>query len=220
MNEHENPPQMYQPPGIDTRPTSGLAVTSMVLGILCLCFGPLALVPLILGIIGILTTGANGQKKGQGFAIAGTSLGAVGVLGSCLSVGILLPALGKARQQAQLLMSQTQVQSIVQACIVYADNHDGSFPPVEGWEQALVDSGLIGQEILVSPREDGDGVSYIYLGGPHDYDASRIIVYEDPKHGEYIGVVVGFADGHTETISPRIFEEMLAEQVDAAEAQP
>ena len=214
------PPNMYQSPGPDTRPTSGLAVTSMVLGILFLCLGPLALLPLILGIIGISTTGANGKKQGQGFAIAGTALGGVGLMGSCLSIGIFLPALGKARAQATFLKSKTQVRSLLQGCIIYASDNNELFPPVVSWEDDLLAAGLIDTELLVSPGEDGDGVSYIYLGGEHTFDASQIVIFEDPNHWPNDGVIVGFADNHVEIIPFDIFEQMLAEQINEAEAQP
>jgi len=217
------PPNMYQSPGPDTRPTSGLAVTSMVLGILFLCLGPLALLPLILGIIGISTTGANGKKQGQGFAIAGTALGGVGLMGSCLSIGIFLPALGKARMAAQQLLSEAQLNQLVVACENYAIDNNNQYPPVETWEEDLY--GYLGiplDEAMVSPREDedGDGVSYIYLGGAYPEDPSHMLFYEDPKHYPRLGVLVGFVDSETEIIPFDIFEQMLAEQLSEAEAQP
>lgn len=222
MSEYDTPapPRMYQTPGPDIRPTSGLAVTSMVLGILFLCLGPLALLPLILGIIGITTTGANGQKKGQGFAIAGTALGGVGLMGTCLSIGILLPAIGAARQQAALIVSETQMRSIIQGCIMYADDHNGQFPPTASWEQDLVNMGLVDAAMFVSPGEDGDGVSYFYLGGENTFDATQIVLYEDPDHFPRSGVIVGFADNHVEEIPFDIFEQMLADQISETEAQP
>jgi hypothetical protein len=206
----------YQGSQPDTRPTSGLAITSLVLGILGLCLGPLAIVPLILGIIGITQTGTNGPRKGKGFAIAGTALGGVGIMGSCLSIGILLPALGKAKQQANKLRSMTHVRSIVQAAVVYSTDHEDQFPGVDQWPDAVLDLGLLDPEILVSPVEDGDGVSYIYLGGWNSFDAQQIVVYEDPKHFAE-GVIVGFADAHVEIVDHATFERMLQEQLSNTE---
>lgn len=217
MSEYDTPapPRMYQTPGPDIRPTSGLAVTSMVLGILFLCLGPLALLPLILGIIGITMTGANGQKKGQGFAIAGTALGGVGLMGTCLSIGILLPAIGAARQQAQQTLSEAQLNQLIVACESYALDNDWEYPAVATWEQDLYSYlGVSLEEAFVSPREyeDGDGVSYIYLGGTYPEEPTHILFYEDPKHYPNTGVLVGFVDSGTEIIPFDIFEQMLAEQ--------
>lgn len=45
-----------------------------------------------------------------------------------LLVGILLPALGKARQSARQLKDQTQVRGIVQSMVVWANGNGGSYP--------------------------------------------------------------------------------------------
>lgn len=45
-----------------------------------------------------------------------------------LLVGILLPALGKARQSARQLKDSTQVRGCVQAMVVWASNNQGSYP--------------------------------------------------------------------------------------------
>ncbi|MEV7971689.1 DUF4190 domain-containing protein [Cellulomonas sp. NPDC089187] len=63
----------YPPPHSHT--TDGVSIAALVTGIIGT--GPVALV---LGIIGLRRTGA-GRRGGRGFAIAGTVLGAVGILG-------------------------------------------------------------------------------------------------------------------------------------------
>ncbi len=45
-----------------------------------------------------------------------------------LLIGILLPALGKARQAARRLKDQTQVRGILQGLVTYASNHSDSYP--------------------------------------------------------------------------------------------
>jgi prepilin-type N-terminal cleavage/methylation domain-containing protein/prepilin-type processing-associated H-X9-DG protein len=45
-----------------------------------------------------------------------------------LLVGILLPALGKARQSARQLKDSTQVRGVVQSMIVWASNNQGKYP--------------------------------------------------------------------------------------------
>jgi len=51
-------------------------------------------------------------------------------------------------------------------------------------------------------------------------DKSLITIYEDPKHWPLRGVIVGFADGHVETIDHETFERMLAEQLAGQESSP
>jgi prepilin-type N-terminal cleavage/methylation domain-containing protein len=46
-----------------------------------------------------------------------------------LLIGILLPALGKARDAARDLVCQTNLRSIGQALMLYANDHKDSFPP-------------------------------------------------------------------------------------------
>ena len=45
-----------------------------------------------------------------------------------LLVGILLPALGKARASARQMKDATQVRGIEQACVVFANQNQGLFP--------------------------------------------------------------------------------------------
>lgn len=204
---------------MDSDRLSQISLWSMILGILFLCLGPLGLVPLVMGIVGIVKT-SGGKMRGMGFAIAGTALGSVAVLGSCLSVGILLPAFGKARQTAMMLKSQTQLRSIGQGMTIYATNNNDQFPPVDLTFDILLDQGLIESELLVSPLEDGDGVSYILVGVEElSFNATEIIAYEDPKHWD-AGVSVLFADMRVEMVPHLDFQAMLAEQEAQMSNQP
>lgn len=207
--ESTNPQANYTHP--EQRPLSHLALWSMIIGILSLCLGPLALIALIMGIVGIIITSSGKPKRGMGFAIAGTVLGAVGLLGTLLMIGIMLPALGAARERAQQVVSGSQVRAQLNAAIKYAGNNQDQFPPVDQWPTIVIDQGLLEPEVTVSPLEDGDGISYIYLGGWHSYDAQQIVIYEDPKHIKGF-VIVGFADGHVEEVPRSQFEQLLLKQ--------
>jgi len=75
------PPQVVFVPGMGQRPTSGLAVASMVLGIVgfftsCCTFGVLSLLAVILGHAGLSDTKRN-NKGGSGMAVTGLVLGYV-----------------------------------------------------------------------------------------------------------------------------------------------
>lgn len=79
------PPEGWQA----TRPTSGKAVAALVCGIAGIIVGVLCPVGyvaipvgLVLGILGIVETGANGRRSGRGLAIAGTVVSALAVAGA------------------------------------------------------------------------------------------------------------------------------------------
>lgn len=78
-------------------PTSGLAVASLVLGIVgivffCLCFVsiPCNVLAIVFGAVAMNQT-KKGEASGHGMALAGLILGIIGLL---LSVGIWLPGIG------------------------------------------------------------------------------------------------------------------------------
>ena len=94
-----------------------------------------------------------------------------------LLVGILLPALGKARQSARQLKDSTQVRGIIQSMIVWASNAQGSYPlpsavdtgneTVSATGEAknttgnilslMIFNGNISPELLISPAESNTG---------------------------------------------------------------
>lgn len=94
-----------------TAKTSGLAIVSLILGILGItCILPIvgSLAALILGIIALIKISKSGGLiKGLGLAIAGTILGGVGLVMGPLIVAMLVPAIVKARTKAY----QVQVMS-------------------------------------------------------------------------------------------------------------
>jgi hypothetical protein len=79
------PPPPPMPEGFANKVTSGKAIASLVLGlaglvgVLCHVTAPAALVGLVLGGLGIRETGANGTRKGRGFALAGLILCCVSI---------------------------------------------------------------------------------------------------------------------------------------------
>jgi prepilin-type N-terminal cleavage/methylation domain-containing protein len=91
-----------------------------------------------------------------------------------LLVGILLPALGKARASARQLKCSTQVRGVVQSCVIWAQNNASQYPLPSNLESGntpttsqtgeaknslsnmlslLIFNGNISPEILISPAE-------------------------------------------------------------------
>lgn len=103
-----------------------------------------------------------------------------------LLVGILLPALGKARASARQLKDSTQVRGIVQAMVVWASNNQSAYPlpsvidpttnttsegSAASWEpknttgnimSVLIQNGNISPEICISPAESNTGAVQRY----------------------------------------------------------
>ncbi|RMH26474.1 MAG: hypothetical protein D6692_09250 [Planctomycetota bacterium] len=108
--------------------------------------------------------------------------------------------------------SGSQLRSIHQAMAVYAASNNDQYPPVDDTFDILYAHGLVETETLVSPLEDGDGISYILTGLQEiTFRSDLIAAYEDPKHSEH-GVLVVFDDNRTEFLPHAEFEAMLARQ--------
>lgn len=147
--------------------TSTLAVTGMILGIFGLCFFPLGIAALILGIVA-LTQIADPARAltGRGMALAATILGGLSItlIPVALLIAILLPALGAARHAAQQMVNTTQVRQVVMAMDAYSQNNGGYYPgidasslpielTVEGRYAEILDSNYITGNVLISPNE-------------------------------------------------------------------
>jgi hypothetical protein len=192
---------------------SQAALWSMITGIVGLCMGPLGLIALVLGIIGISKTSGN-KMRGMGFAIAGTVLGVLGVLGTCLIVAILLPAIGQARITAQTMMSESRLEMIADGMLSYRDEH-GSLPEGENWQRTLSTYlvGMPDDPMFDSPISDGDEVEYVFVPDEYEFDGSKVMFYEDPDHRTVGGVVVVvFDDGSVGRVTIEELEVELRER--------
>lgn len=110
----------------------------------------------------------------------------------------------------------SEVRSLNIALAMYAGDHEWVYPSRDKWSESLIELGYREAEDFVSFAEDGDDASFVFVPGPCDSDSTKILVYENPDLFED-GVVVGFRDTHTETVTQETFERMLAEQLAAQE---
>lgn len=162
MSQYPPPP----PPAYDNSPmdyapqpkTSGMAMTSMILGILSiplLCAFGIGIIPgiiaIILGIVALSAISRNPQRYGgRGMAIAGIATGAGGTLLLVpLLVAILLPSLGKARELANRSTCAANVRGITQSMCVYAADNADMFP---------IQSSSYGSTLATSPAGTGGNV--------------------------------------------------------------
>src|SRR5262249_49300642 len=204
------------PPALATvaagRPTSGLAIASLVLGVLGFCSGGLtALVGLVLGIVALSKISrSQGQLGGKGLAIAAISISGVFVL---LLPALLLPALIKARQKAQETECVKHVKQVALAVRLFAEDNNGRYPTGASWCDAIA-TNLANAKLLQCPARPGlrcgygfnrqlagrtlssvppDVVMLFETSGGWNVTGGERELLQDSPHGR--SYVVGFADG-------------------------
>lgn len=136
MPDATTPPPL---PGAAPVKTSGLAITSLVLGILGMfTCGFTALPGLILGIIAIIKINDNkGILGGKGLAIAGTIVSGIFLLMLPIWAALLLPALNAARQRAMTINCVSNEKQLALAIRIYTGDHSDHFPPAATWCDAI-----------------------------------------------------------------------------------
>jgi len=149
--------------------------------------------------------GIHSHYSGAGIE---ASLGAVA--GGALGLGIMMPALARVRQQAQGVVSMTNLKQIGLASIMYADDNDGILP--QNFEQ--MNKYIGNTKVLESPQKPKgfSGPSYIYVGGRSVKDskspARDILAYENTEYCNDI-VTTLFLDGHVEKVQKTRFQSLL-----------
>ncbi|NIP22557.1 MAG: DUF4190 domain-containing protein [Phycisphaerae bacterium] len=214
--------------------TSGLAIASLVLGI-CGIFtcGLTAIIGLILGIVGLCAISKRApQLKGKGLAIAGIIISAILIVLMpimAIFMAILTPSFDTARSQAMNIMSMNNTKQICLAMAMYCEDNDGSFPPVDNWPDVL--KPYIGNEqMLMSPFDPEAGRAWAMnknLDGWKLNDikqpAKTVLIFESRLNGPPAGdrellpenprtirgYVIGFVDGHVESVSPDRLDEFI-----------
>lgn len=120
--------------------TSGLAIASLVLGILSIFTLFLTALPAVIcGIIGLVKIGnSNGQLKGKGLAITGIAMPAAALPIIAMLLAILMPALGNVKHMAQRIVCATNLQGLSTAVQTYSLDYDDEFPTGQKWCDLLI----------------------------------------------------------------------------------
>jgi competence protein ComGC len=202
--------------------TSGLAITSLVLGILgALTCGITALFGLILGVVALVKVkGSRGAVGGSGLALAGIIVSTFFLLIIPIMAAMLLPALATAKQKAQTINCVNNVKQLAVAMKVYqADNKD-QYPPAATWCDAI--KSMVGSEkVFQCPAgEQGQRCHYAYnakLNGLEEgkVNPETVMLFEteggwnvsggpelmlgNPRHGRLF--VVAYADGSVQQLT-------------------
>jgi prepilin-type processing-associated H-X9-DG protein len=196
--------------------TSGLAIVAMVLGILSFCtFFLTAPLAFILGIISlVMIARSNGRLKGMGFAITGIVVPIVAVPFVGFMMGILMPALAKARIVAQRQICANNLKQLGAAMMQYAEDNNDQFPSADKWCD-LLKPYCENEKLFVCPAARTGRCSYaINPDATPTSSGGTMLLFEtqdgwnqsggleiltnENHHGE--GSNVLFCDGHVEFI--------------------
>ncbi len=162
--------------------TSGLAVASLILGLLSFCLNVLAGIPaLILGIVALVVIGASaGRLGGRGLAVGGLI---TGFLGSALWVGLVvlgvMYGIPKVRESAARMASSNNLMMIGMALQNYHDEHNALPEPYQrtkdgkpglSWRVALLP--YLGEDALYKE---------FHLDEPWDSEHNKKLLSRMPK---------------------------------------
>jgi prepilin-type processing-associated H-X9-DG protein len=148
---------------------------------------------------------------------------------AALGMGIALPAMSQSREQAMRVHCSSNLRQIGQGILIYANDHQGSYPPDLGTLVKTVDMTAMafdcpgGRTDLpdvsnMTPDQIADWInsnsSYVYIGQnlKNDAPAETIVVYEKPSEHNYAGMNILYADGHVEFQSIWNARDALAKQ--------
>ncbi|HTS16276.1 MAG TPA: DUF4190 domain-containing protein [Verrucomicrobiae bacterium] len=203
MNEQVPP---SPPPITSPSKACGLAVASLVFGILGLmCVLPVVspILALTFGIVALnQISKSGGGLRGRGQAIAGLVLGGVGMLMIPIVAAMLLPALAQAKGKAQRIACMNNMRQIGMAMGMYAEEHDGKIPR-EFTDLKLYASNL--DKLLICPgAKDRTSPSYRIVlagkkwNGPETMDA---VVLTEQLGNHRRGRNALYGDGHVEFVT-------------------
>lgn len=208
-------------PGGPTK-TSGMAITSLVLGILgIVTCGVTSLFGAILGIIALVRINkSQGHLSGNGLAIAGIVTSGLFVLFIPIYAAMLLPALAKAKSKAQTITCVNNLKQLGLAVVVYAGDNKDAYPPPATW--CDVTANYRGTDkVLQCPTHLEARCGYAYNTNLFDRQAGEVapntvMIFESdagwnaaggpelmitqPRHGGVFNVC--FADGSVQQLQP------------------
>ena len=202
---------------------SGMAVTSLVLGILGIfTCGITALAGLILGIVAMVKVKNSGGKLGGGgLALAGTIVSGVFLFMLPIFAALLLPALASAKQKAQEINCMNNEKQLALAVMIYSNDHTNHFPPAATWCDAVKTSAGSEQVFRCTAANSTGRCDYAFNSKLDSLELGKVnpqtvMVFESdggwnasggsellPAKARHLRkfYVVAFADGHVEAVS-------------------
>lgn len=123
--------------------TSGMAITSLILGILGILSCGITIIlsapiGLILGIVALTKINKNPERlRGKGLALAGIITSGISFLMIPIFAAMLLPALAAAHDKAREINCVSNEKQLALAVKMYSDDHTNSFPSAATWCDAI-----------------------------------------------------------------------------------
>lgn len=208
--------------------TSGMAVTSLILGILGVATCGITVLlsapaGLVLGIIAMNKINRSpGLLRGKGLALAGIITSSVTFLMLPILAAMLLPALAAAKSRAEEINCINNEKQLALAIRIYSDDNSNHFPPAATWCDAIKKE--VGSEkVLKCPaatpssrcdyafnaRLDGLDISKVnsqtvmIFESDAGWDASGGpgLMISRARHGHGRVFVVAFTDGSVQRVS-------------------
>lgn len=211
-------------PSPPTPRTSGLAIATLIVGILALCGGLLAIPGILVGILAIRQVNrSSGRLTGLGLAWSGVGLSLIGILLGGLMSAVLYPVFVRAREAAVRQTCIAQAGQVATGVLIYAGDHDGGLPAADTWCDDLLPY-VKRRGIFVCPGTPKTSSSFAYnralAGHPLNEipDPARTVLIYESKLGwngaggpetmasafrAKPGYVIGFADGHATFVEPK-----------------
>ncbi|MFZ1072224.1 MAG: DUF4190 domain-containing protein [Verrucomicrobiia bacterium] len=204
--------------------TSGLAITSLVLGILgVFTCGITALFGLIFGVMALVKGRQNRGSVGEnGIALAGVIVSAIFVFMIPVFVAMLLPAFAAAKQRAQEINCMNNEKQLALAVHMYSNDNKDQFPPAATWCDAIR-SHVVSDKVFQCPAGDqSKRCNYAYNAKLDGMDRSKVnpntvLIFETEggwndsggpelmlnhaRHGHGRIFVIAFSDGHVEAVT-------------------
>jgi prepilin-type processing-associated H-X9-DG protein len=210
--------------------SSGMAIASLILGILGFCTAGLtAVLGLVFGLVALSQIRrSQGALKGRGFALAGSIVSGVAMLLIPIVVALTIPAVNKAKTQAQAIGCMNNMKQLALGVMMYANDNKERFPSSDDWCDAI--QKYVQPVTYQCPAGDRrqrsnyafnallSGVETSKVQAP----ATTVLLFESDagwnasggpelglkqkRHGRTI--VVAFADGHSEAVIPSRFAQL------------
>lgn len=209
--------------------TSGLAIASLVMGLLsltCILWPLMVLPAIICGIVAMVKISNNKSRlKGTGLAVTGIVIPSVMLILFpifAMMLGILMPALAQTKHIAQRVVCGTNLNALSTAMIVYMNDYDDNYPTQDQWCDLLIQEADVDPTSFQCPLDPEGSFSYainesIYDIEPAMADAQLVVLFEANlgrngvggpddlmlRHDQTsrAGCNIGFADGHVEFVT-------------------
>jgi prepilin-type processing-associated H-X9-DG protein len=132
---------------------------------------------------------AGDHLEGDSVGLTGGSanLGLVAV-----AAGMALPAVNQVRDNARKAASGNNLRQLALACVTWASQHDGAFPP----SLASLDKQGVSDKLLRSPAAPERADAYLYVRPCPDGTSLQPLIVEDPAVWRGKGCMVVYCDGH------------------------